>query len=147
MCEKRLSPMTRPENEKESIALIDKLKPMLTGKNSPQLAATLYCISLFCSMASGFMFCIITRLDLEQPHIIYRFSILTLILIVLAIINVLSVVSFLKLFKKLIQSPDSKKDPWSTDRPAQPTETAHPPQGSQPKETASKPHESTPRVD
>ena len=102
----------------EEIALIDKLRPALTGKNTRERLALFFCLSIFgffsvgCVIGYGFGF------DFASvENIIYRAVMLGLILIVCSAITLLSTLIFINTFP---QSLDSKEESHKTGRAAQP---------------------------
>lgn len=103
----------------EEIALIDKLRPSLTGQNPRGRLSLFFCLSLAGFFSIGIVVGYLIGFDFTTvDNIIYRAIMLGLVLIVCSAITLLSTLIFIKTFQELLSSLDSKEDSQQARRAA-----------------------------
>lgn len=110
--------------EDETIPIIDRLQPALTGKNPRQRLSLFFMIALFSILVCGLLLGFNAGLGVdEQQRLITHIS-LFLGAIVCIIIAGVSAVTFINTFRIILRSSDSKEGSQKAERAAHPKEAA-----------------------
>lgn len=119
--------------EDETIPLIDKLQPALTGKNPRQRLSLFFMIALLSILTCGLLLGFNAGLGVEEQQRLITHICLFVGAIITITVAGISAVTFINSLRDILRSSDSKKESQETERTAHQKEAAQNPQAQQPR--------------